>query len=268
MSNDYGLKVSKTGYDVLTADKTQLAYSSVYSNFKIHSILTCTVTLTGASTTGSGTVSNPLTYKNPVHIPYCNPSTLSGVWRMGNMNGTVNSDDSNWAAAFVLYNPTTDQFECYISHLGSGTRTFTFKIVVFADVFTGVGDELPAVDDYGLKISKTGKSVTSFLDSEMGATSKFRSLTLANGGTGTMDTTVGNSRTSVSHGLGRVPIFLLYASQHDSSDYVMIPNSGSDHGSSHHYEGWATSSAVFGDAFCSATEIHTFRYLIFNETLV
>lgn len=46
---DYGLRVSKSGYNVTTATDTQLVYSSSFNNFKVHAAGTTTLTLTGGA---------------------------------------------------------------------------------------------------------------------------------------------------------------------------------------------------------------------------
>src|SRR3990167_829878 len=46
---DYGLKVSKDGYEVTTATDIQTVYSSEFNNFKVSSAGTTTLILTGAA---------------------------------------------------------------------------------------------------------------------------------------------------------------------------------------------------------------------------
>ena len=46
---DYGLKVSKAGYDVKTAADDKLIYSSEFNNFKVYAAGTTTLTLTGVA---------------------------------------------------------------------------------------------------------------------------------------------------------------------------------------------------------------------------
>ena len=262
---DYGLKISKDGYDVKTATSTQLSYSSQWSNFKIKEVITTTVTLTGADTSGSNTVNNPLSY-SPIYFPYVNSSTISGKWRPALMGGTVSMpDDTNWAGVVVNYRPATNDFYCYISHIGSGTRTFIFKIIIFVDKFTGSGASITAIDDYGLKVSKSGSDVLSVNDHDLSMTSKFANLTVAVSGTSSI-TDTGN----VTHGLGYVPIYLVFYNPTGDGTwggrYIPMPTSGTFNGGTRHVEVWVDNNKMYFSTQ-DAVNATNFRYIIFNERI-
>lgn len=261
---DYGFKVSKEGYDVNTATATQLAYSSKWSNFKIKEVLTGTITLTGVQNGGTTTVANTLSY-SPIYFPYVKSSTIGAKYRPALMGGTVTMpDDTNWVGVTVRYRPSNNDFYLTVAHIGSGTRTFTFKIVLFVDKFTGTGSSIASIKDYGAKVSKTGFDVSS-VDHNMSMTSKFANLTVAASGTQSVTNTG-----SVSHSLGYVPIFLVFfnptGDATDGSKYFPVPTSGLWNSASEHIEAYADSSTLYfvtGDP----TNPNTFRYLIFNERL-
>lgn len=262
---DFGLKVSKDGYDVNTATATQLAYSSKWSNFKIKEVLTGTITLTGVQTGGTTTVANTLNY-SPIYFPFVKSSTIGTKYRPALMGGTVTMpDDTNWAGVTVRYRPGTNDFYLTIAHIGSGTRTFTFKIVLFVDKFTGSGSSIASIKDYGLKVSKAGFDAGTTVDHNLSMTSKFANLTVAAAGTSSVTNTG-----TVSHSLGYVPIFLVFfnptGDATDGSKYFPVPTSGFWNSTTEHIEAYADSTTLY---FVTGDPSHanTFRYLIFNERL-
>jgi hypothetical protein len=130
MSN-YGIKISKDGYDVKTATPDQLVYSSKYSNLKIFGVYTATVTISG--TAGFTTIANPLGYP-PLFMAYFDVSHGSGKYREMTSPGTIYYDLVDYIPAFCLaeYNSSTD--ELYFSVIG-GTdgQQYDVKCVVFVD---------------------------------------------------------------------------------------------------------------------------------------
>ena len=263
---DYGIKISQEGYDVNTADPSQLIYSSKWSNFKIYEILTCVVTLTGSNTEGSNTVANTLPY-SPVYFSYVNSSTIPNKWRIALMGGTVSMpDDNDWGGVVVNYRPATDDFSCYISHIGSGTRTFTFKIILFVDKFSGVSSLLTSDGDYGLKVSKDGFP-TSANDTDLSTTSKFSNLTII-----ISDTKDASYPTdSVTHGLGYVPIFLVWFDMPEKvgfqdAGWYPVPTSGSFGPGSQHIEAWVDDDKIYF-SHDDNTDTHIFKYILFNQII-
>ena len=260
---DFGIKISSTGNDVKTATAAQLQYSSKWGNFKIHSIISQTITLTGVSTTGNTTIGSPLSY-SPMYFPYVNCSTIANKYRLGQMAGTISMpDDYNWSGVVCNYRPGTNDFYLQVTHTGSGTRVFTFKIVVFVDTFNGTGGSITSASNYGAKISKTSYGLLA-TDDHMSMTSKFQNLTVSSSGIAT--TTSPATQTNYAHGLSYVPIYLAFWDS--GSGYYPIPDSRSAHSSTHHIETWASSTNIYFEANCSGSINHNFKYLIFNEQLV
>jgi len=262
---DYGIKISEDGIDVRTAGVTQLVYSSKWSNFKIKEILTATITLTGASTSGTTTVSSPLTY-SPIFFPFVKSSTIGDKYRPALMGGTINMpDDYNWTGSTVRYRPATNDFYITVSHAGSGTRVFTFKIVVFIDKFTGTGSSIASIRNYGLKVSKDNNDIESALDQNLSMSSKYSNLTIANANTALI-TNSGN----ITHGLRYIPIFLAFFNPTGDATagdrYYDIPISGVFFGSSIHPEVWVDSTKMYFSSQ-EASHQYKFKYLIFNERL-
>jgi len=263
---NYGIKISKEGYDVKTATPSQLIYSSKWSNFKIYTTLDCTVTLTGTQQEGTNTVANPLPYP-PVFFPYVQSSTIPNKWRPALMGGSVSMpDDYNWGGVAVFYNLNQNLFDCYISHIGTGTRTFTFKIILFVDQFSGTPQTLPSIDNFGIKIAKEGVSVLTAKDSELSMTSKYSNLTVALSNSVSV-----TDRGDITHNLGYVPIYLVWFNPTGDSvygdAYFITPTSGIFNGTVRHIEVWADSSKLYFSTEDSVNP-NTFKYLIFYEKIV
>lgn len=276
---DYGMKVSQTGYDVKTATATQLAYSSRWSNFKIYSVVSGNATSSGGAF--SLTIGNPLSY-SPMFLAYIEETTeAAGKWQLaslGGFSGTVDVTTGPATMPQCTYRSGTNDFLCKLSNT-TNTKVYTFKIAVFVDKLTGSSASLSAVDNYGIKISKSGQDVSSAFDTDLSMTSKFSNLTIAAAGTVT-----GNHSGSypylitVSHNLGYVPIYLTL---------VKDPNEGATSNTWYYMPQVVTTNVGgvdHGRAYVDSTNLYirpgsvtdglghfynlTYKYIIFNERIV
>lgn len=263
---DYGTKISPVSTNVLSAVGSDLVYSSRWSNFKLHSVITKTVSIPDGDTGAFDLVDNPIPYA-PMHLPFCeSTTTIPGKWRFGTMAGTLfMPDDLDWASVGVRYRPAPDNdFLLFVSHFGAGIRTFTFKIAIFVDSPQSAGAAIPSVGDFGTKTAGPGLNVLTALDYQLAMTSKYQSLTVA---TDTSVTAVAPStQATYAHGLGYVPIFLPYIRV--GSVAYPIPSNFEDHSVIHHAEGWISNTTLYVDSACDGSTSHTFDFLIFNERLV
>jgi hypothetical protein len=261
----YGAKVSQPGFNVLSTPDQNLVFADYFTNFKIYQVLTCTVTLTGTDTTGVNTVANPLPYA-PVHFAFVQDSVAEDKWRAATMgNGSIifdNAGDPDWGAVAVELTGTND-FACYIAHYGTGTRTFTFRIIVFVDVFTGTGSALATPDTSGLKVSKAGNDVLTANAAQLQVTNIYPNLTV--NATGTINDNSGV--VSFHHGFGYKPIYLVFFVYAGVSNPV--PASGSfTGGGSTHLEAWIDNNDLYMDCFTGETLTSYFRYIVFNERII
>ena len=116
---DYGYKVSRDGYDVLTANDEQLAFTSKYYLQKIYSQGSITLTVP-ATSSGTTTVAHNLGYR---------PSFLAWVRNIYATNtpttlaGESNSD---------VYVDTTNLSFKGVNSFG-GSRDFVFYYYIFID---------------------------------------------------------------------------------------------------------------------------------------
>jgi len=267
---NFGVKVSKTGFDVNNASSPNLIYSSKYSNFKIHSILTKVLTVPAGIQNINGTIDNPISYP-PFFIPYVNDSNNSTRWY--ETRGWCGITDDSGAAVYcdIRYNVVTNNFTCSVHTFANWDGgTVTFKIVILVDVITGEVAQLSAVDSFGLKVSKDNEEVEKTEDSNLSLTSKFRNLTIFSTGTISTKHTTGDSAT-VTHNLGYVPMVASW--QEIPSDpliYQKLPSvyvvdGGGTAGLGYQYI-TKTTLVITDNSYTGNPDIN-YHYIIFNEKL-
>lgn len=269
--SDFGIKISKPGYDVKTATAQQLQYSSKWSNFKIHSIVSNTVARAAGLGTSTGTIDNPLDYA-PFFMPFVENTTYeAGYWyEAKSWNGIVD-DGGATVLESVVYNPSTNKFDLTVqSFTDWDGGTFTFKVVVLVDVVTGSPGSIDTTGDFGVKASKDGQSIED-ADSAMSFSSKFRNLTVQSSDIATTTNAGGNSVT-VAHNLGYVPIVTAYQllpinpakTQRLPSYYGFSPMAAEV---SLAYLKVSSSNLVITDQSYTGNPDIDYQYLIFNEQL-
>ena len=267
---DYGIKVSNTGVDVKTALPTELVYSSKYTNFKIHSVVTKTVVTASGAHTTTDSVDNPIGYA-PFYLPFVQDSNQTGKWYdASGYNGIV--DDTGAGVLFVVaYNPTSNQFDISVKTLANWDGgTFTFKIVVFIDKVFGESTEIETIEDYGMKISKDGSEVATANDAELSMSTKYHNLTVkAEGDAAT--THAGGDTISVIHELDYVPIVMIWQeTPADTSRYMRITGlyqaTPADVDLAYFYI-TNTRVYIFDGSYTPGNPDINYHYIIFNEQL-
>lgn len=266
---NYGIKISKEGYDVETADSTQLAYSSKWSNFKIFGTMTKTITVPSGESGLFTAFINHHQGHSTFFLAFAESSDADGQWQNASIggNGTVYFTNDNNVSQ-VLCDDLGNQFICSLRALSVGhSRTFTFKIITFLDNFTGVNYTPDAIDDYGIKISKPGKNVSDY-DTDMSMTSKFNNLTIYAAGTITGDGSSGETIT-IAHNLDYVPMFIVLIRMPDNtSRWVYLPyvahnpGTGVDHAYTYADDTnlYIYPQGVLGTGW-------KYKYIIFNEEI-
>lgn len=262
--SDYGIRVSKAGYDVKTATPTQLIYSSKWSNFKIHSIITCSVVSTGAN--DIVTIANPLPYA-PFFMAFVNGSSASDQWQLsssGDGAGAVYITNTASSFPFTYYRSGTNDFynSVFSGQFPDIGTTYTFKIIVFMDDPVGGANYSSApIADYGIKVSQAGFDVKTTADTNLSMSSKFANLTIATSG---LVSSTSPAVFTVNHNLGYKPIHLVLVKDPTTNKFRPLPTA-------------TTNSGVQYTCYVDATKLYlynaenptsvTFKYIIFNEAI-
>lgn len=118
---DYGLRVSKTGYDVKTATNTQLVYSSSFNNFKVYAAGTATLTLTGGAM-NSVDITHSLGYVPAYMVFVIDGSTLR-------RSPTALADGTTGIDPFV----NSSKIRVYGQDSGGIGGTYTLKYYIFIE---------------------------------------------------------------------------------------------------------------------------------------
>jgi hypothetical protein len=249
MPNNYGVKISKTGVDVKIADPADLIYSSKWTNFKIHSILSGSVT-TGETVPAvySSSIDNPLSYP-PLFMAFFQDANNTNNWYPASGNSSITPTGTT---CWVEYNSSNNKFHLFAAP-GDTNTTFNFKVVVFIDILSGTSAKLDAIDNYGMKISKTGKT-TSDKDTDMSFYSKWGNLTVFKSGT----VTDSGGVASITHDLGYHPICISFMTDTtDNTKQLAMPAFST--------EFYITNTTLeFTQSLIPPTNV-TYKYIIFNE---
>jgi hypothetical protein len=126
MSN-FGIKISKEGYDVKTAEPYELAFSSKWSLFKRYIEGTVNFTILNGNQYGVGVVNHSLGRK-PSMVAYWSPNT--GEWRLVG-DPAYMSFNSNIRCIGASYN-TSVQFAGIRNHT-SGNQTINIRYIIYLD---------------------------------------------------------------------------------------------------------------------------------------
>ena len=258
----YGIKVSKSGFDVKTTGDQNLAYSSQYSNLKIYQVIEKAVTVNANSFTTT-TIDNPLPY-SPIYFPFIESTTVApGKWRPACSNGTPDYlPDPDMVYVGVEFDQSNNRFNLTVTESGGSTRTYTFRIVIFVDKFDGTSADLGSTETYGIRVSKEGKDVNTGFDTDMSMSSEYSNLTINRFSTVSVTGNVGEKHYGeYSHNLGYVPIIMSWITE-DNVNYYQQPISGPFNEYVVHTEVYADSSKIYFEGYFT-----THKYIIFDQVL-
>jgi hypothetical protein len=259
----YGIKVSKPGYDVRTTGDQNLSYSSQYSNLKIYQMIEKTLTVSSSLTPTSTTVNNPLSY-SPIYFPFVESTAVApGKWRPACSNGTPEfTPDLDLVYVGVDYDQANNRFNLTVTQNHTGSRTYTFRIVIFVDKFDGVSSDLGSTETFGIRVSKEGTDVKTGFDTDMSISSGYPNLTINKFDTVSVTGSEGEKHFGeYSHNLGYVPIVMSWVTE-DNANYYQQPFSGSFGGYAVHTEVYADSSKIYFEGYFTSH-----RYIIFDQVL-
>jgi hypothetical protein len=259
----YGIKVSKLGYDVKTTGDQNLVYTSQYSNLKIYQIIEKTLTVSSSLTPTSTTIDNPLSY-SPAYFPFVESTTVaSGKWRPAVSNGTPEfPPDMDMVYVGVDYDQANNRFNLTVTQNHTGSRTYTFRIVIFVDKFDGTASSVNPTDTHGIRVSKPGQSVLNNYETNMSFSSEFQNLTINRLSSVSVTGNAGEYHyEEYAHNLGYVPIIMSWVTE-DNANYYQQPFSGLIGGYAVHTEVYADSSKIYFQGYFT-----THRYIIFDQVL-
>jgi len=217
---DYGIKISKSGDDVKTADDKDLVFSSKFNSPKIFASGTATVTTDGSGD-GTTSVTHSLGY-SPAFKVFCE---ISGKYYPD--PGNYIRRETEGPQSSHAYTDTT---KLYIAMDGAGASTaYKFKYFLFVDLAeTYSGSGITFSNDYGMKVSKPGIDVFDAKSYELAFSSSFKTLKLYTSGSFTMylaerhcDWNPNEMAVTeeVAHSLGYPPYFLAYFKSTDAGIY-------------------------------------------------
>jgi len=214
---DYGIKVSQKGYGVEDEDYHQVFVSS-FPTLKIHQMGSTTIS---NSTLDVTLATHSLAY-NPVFWVFADredPTQSAANWRLA----------SPGASQYIA--TSTQNLKWLGSSRGAPAGSINLYYYIFrydlttsytATQISTVAGSKAAVDDYGIKVSRAGKDISSTDFRDFVIHSNTRSPIIHKTGTGTFG--AGGGNVTIAHNLGYPPMFFFYG-QIDSwgdSRYQMI----------------------------------------------
>lgn len=221
---DFGMKVSKDGFDAKTASIKDLVLHSEHFGIKIGKVGSTTFSVT-SGVGGSGTVAHGMGYT---------PGFLAFI-KFGNTKYFPPSSwnhEGNYEQFLASSDGTNLNFSVDSNASSSYTATVYYFILVDPAQPTSPASGVAATGDYGIKISKPGIDVKTAKDTELVFSSKFNTFKVAETGTGSLTSDATNPKTAtIPHSLGYVPAFMVFSEIHagfgnpSTGDFYMMPSS-------------------------------------------
>lgn len=210
---DYGLKASIKGFDISNCKDYQLLFSSSFPSLKIHSMGSFTI----SDTTKDQTLAtHSLTYKPLFYIFFDRENIgdsaagyrLAGYIQTGKYCG-VNTQYLKWLGATRTAGAGSLNGYYYLFRRDMDTS------YTATSVDTGAGAKVEK-DDYGIKISRAGKDISSTDYRDFIVHTNCQSPMIHMQGSGTQ--TLGGADITITHNLGYQPMFIWYI--YDTSAYA------------------------------------------------
>lgn len=129
MALDYGLKVSRDGFDVSTSDPRELVFSSKYQTLNIALSGTVSRTQNGGSYTF--TIAHALSFI-PFVLIYFSTSAISGDWVFAPTNGAfdnMNADKNQLISSDIRVDATN--LTITVSFANGSSETVTVRFYIF-----------------------------------------------------------------------------------------------------------------------------------------
>lgn len=113
---DWGIKVSKSGYDVLTAADTNLVMSSAFNNLKVYATGTATLTTSGGSPrTSSTTITHNLGYS---------PIIVGSI----TLSSGLSSEIMAFPGAYYIHDGSVFRVRVISEYFATNTNTATIQV--------------------------------------------------------------------------------------------------------------------------------------------
>lgn len=238
---DYGFKIAQPGYDVKTCAKNQLAISSAFNSWKIFAQGTLTQVV-------AGSLSFPGYSIKLVHnLGYAPMFYVFGENLPG--DGTRYKSTYSISLANVSVYAYIDNTTLHINVAAGQNATGTVNLYyyIFKDPVQTTGNaNVGSSSNYGLKISQPGYDVKTCTDDQLVFSSKFN--TLKEYVSGTINTTGGSNSpvlTTIYHGLGYAPAYLVFAYGGDGYWYPQL-NTGTQYANDYRQvEAWSDANNLY-----------------------
>ena len=264
MSENFGLKISKPGQDVNVATDANLHYSSKFNILKVFKEATTTVNWNGTTHVGALTqIAHGLNF-TPAFLAFIEADTNKWMG-MGGDSTQVSDVD------YVSLSGYTDSTNLNLSMNASifSTRRNTnmdlnVRYFIFGDTAreTSTQTNVLGTKDFGMKITKTGKDISSKLIEDLLFDSEMPSMMIAVQGSTSITS---GGTTTVAHGLGYKPAFLVMVSTDNTTFYLSYYNPNVSGPSAY---GWIDSTNLNLRSFNGGGQTHYFKYVIFVNKLV
>lgn len=124
--SDYGIRISKPGYDQVDSDIRNMLFHSDYTMLKYHSDNTAFLTINAGLNYGEVSVSHNLSYV-PLYVAYVSYPFYSSYQHMI-PNGQIPNPE-----VVTAYADSTDVV-CRVNKIAEGSnRSYTFRVIIFKD---------------------------------------------------------------------------------------------------------------------------------------
>ena len=141
MTENYGLKITREGYDITDTDPQHYVFSSKFSSVKIYEEYTGTITA-NAGTTGTATIAHGLPFV-PMFMCFTELSPGSGKWFFGILTNYGGGDSDAGDCEVVSYADGSGDIvgtyvdatniKLQIKNYGGSQKVVKYHIFAFAD---------------------------------------------------------------------------------------------------------------------------------------
>lgn len=263
MSEDYGFKISKPGQNVLTAADAQMNYSSKFNILKVIKEGTTTVNWNGTTHVGAVTqVAHGMNF-TPTFLAFIEADTNKWMGQGGDSTQVSDVDYVSLAAYADSSNINLNMNASIFSSRRNTNLNLNVKYFIFGDTAkeANTTTAMPAPKDYGLKIMKTGKNITSDFIEDMLFNSEAPSMMIS---TQSSTSITSGGVTTIAHGLGYKPAYLVMVSPNNTTFYLSYFNPNVAGPQAY---GWVDGTNLNLRSFNGVGQTHYFRYIIFVNKL-
>ena len=259
---NYGIKVSKYGYDVNTANSEQLILNSSNNILQIFDRGTATINVPVGETTGSVTIQHNLGYA---------PGFLAYRYDNG-MRRVAYAYSGRCQTTYGCRGGYTNNKTLTIEIMEASPGNYDIYYIIFkAPIDVSSNGVSSLKSDYGISVSEDGKDVMDNDDKNLIYSSKFDTLKqFANGECEVITTSAPSTGyIDIRHNLGYMPAFKVYYKNPFLSNYLETPDMVSFEGVVY-FDAWVTKDylRIFVEKLDDlAGNNFLFKYYIFNNKI-